>query len=179
MSTCVTEIPPPHALARRAAAGDADALAALYHRYGELVHRTAWRVTGSAAEADDVLQDVFIGLPEALQKYGARGSLEGWLRQVAVRTALMRMRRSGRRREVPLEGAGEVAASAAQPGLAAALHRALAALPEPLRTVFVLKEVEGYSHAEIAEALAIRSGTSEVRLFRARKLLQSLLRRSL
>lgn len=180
MSLCVIESPTPEALAGPAARGDPAALAALYERYGEMVHRTAYRLTGSAADADDLLQDVFVGLPEALRSYTGAGSLEGWLRRVTVRTALMRLRRTGRRREVSLDGAHHVPASAdGDPGLAGAVQAALDALPEPLRTVFVLKEVEGYSHAEIARALDIRVGTSEVRLSRARKQLRRLLGRHL
>jgi RNA polymerase sigma-70 factor (ECF subfamily) len=179
MLTSVQSTPPPPVL-ERAAGGDPAALAELYGRYGEAVHRLAYRLTGSAADAEDVLQDVFVGLPEALRSYGGRGSLEGWIRRVAARTALMRMRGERRRREVALDPLPEPAARS-DPGAAverAAIQRALAALPDGLRAVFVLREVEGYSHAEIGELLGIRAGTSEVRLFRAKKMLQTLLRSS-
>lgn len=179
MLTSVQSIPPP-AVVERATAGEPAALAELYARYGEAVHRLAYRLTGSAADAEDVLQDVFVGLPEALRSYAGRGSLEGWIRRVAARTALMRMRRERRRREVALDPLAEPAGRS-DPGCAVertAIQRALDALPDALRAVFVLREVEGYSHAEIGELLGIRAGTSEVRLFRARKMLQTLLRSS-
>ncbi|HEX8274616.1 MAG TPA: sigma-70 family RNA polymerase sigma factor [Longimicrobiaceae bacterium] len=179
MLTIVQPTPPPSVL-ERAAGGDAAALAELYGRYGEAVHRLAFRLTGSAAGAEDVLQDVFVGLPEALRSYAGRGSLEGWIRRVAARTALMRMRGERRRREVALDPREEPAARS-DPGAVVertAIERALAALPDGLRAVFVLREVEGYSHAEIAGLLGIRPGTSEVRLFRAKKLLRTLLRSS-
>jgi RNA polymerase sigma-70 factor, ECF subfamily len=171
------ESPPPAAdLLQRAAAGQPDALADLYARYASVVHRAAYRLTASRADADDVLQDVFVGLPEALRHFGGRGSLEGWIRRVAVRAALMRMRGASRRREVPLEGTDAPAAGDPSAGIdRAVLERALSALPDALRVVFVLKEVEGYSHAEIGRLLGIREGASEVRLHRARKSLRTLL----
>lgn len=170
---------PPHddlALARQAAAGSAEALAALYTRHGAAVHAVAYRLTGSAMDAEDVLHDVFVGLPEALRGFAGTGALAGWIRRVAVRVALMRMRAGRRRGEVPLDAGPERAARPASPGDGVDVARALARLPDGLRAVFVLKEVEGYSHQEIGEMLGIRPNASEVRLFRARKALQTLLR---
>lgn len=176
MPALVEPAPPAHDLLQRAAAGHPEALAALYERYTAVVHRAAHRLTGSRADADDVLQDVFVGLPEALRRFAGRGSLEGWIRRIAIRTSLMRIRGASRRREVPLDDARPRASADAAAGVdRAALERALAALPGALRVVFVLKEVEGYSHAEIARLLGIREGASEVRLHRARKSLRTLL----
>ena len=170
--------PPIHpTLLARVAQGDADALGELFARHGGEVHRVAYRLTRPAADADDVLQDVFVGLPEALKRFEGRGSFGRWIRRVAARTALMRLRGAGRRREVELpEGDAPSGPAAPGPGIdGLALERALAALPDGLRAVFVLREVEGYSHAEIAETLGIRPGTSEVRLHRARRLLRQAL----
>ena len=164
------------AVIEQAACGSRDALAALFHRYGAEVHRVAYRLTMSADDADNVVQDVFIGLPEALAAFGGRGDFGAWLRRVSVRTTLMRMRSSRRR---------EAAAVRATAGSAVAMRNfvldrmaiatALTALPSDLRVVFMLSDVEGYSHAEIAGMLGIRSGTSEVRLHRARRRLRALL----
>jgi RNA polymerase sigma-70 factor, ECF subfamily len=91
---------------------------------------------------------------------------------------LKRLRSRSRRREVPLHnetqdpGVGDRETEAGR----LILDEALAALPDDLRVVFVLREIEGYSHAEIAEMLGIRRGTSEVRLFRAIRHLRRLLR---
>jgi RNA polymerase sigma-70 factor (ECF subfamily) len=171
-------------LITRAAAGDSDALGALFQEHGEAVFRVAYRMTGSVEDAEDVLQDVFVGLPEALRAYRERGSFGPWLRQVTARTALMRLRGGRRRREESLDiapsekGAGLSSSHDLEHGVVIrlALERALAELPDVARTVFMLKVVEGYSHAEIAVLLDIRRGTSEVRLFRAIRQLQSLLR---
>lgn len=180
MPVLVNETPPGVSLLERAISGAPEAIAELYERYGATVHGVAYRLTGSAADAEDVLQDVFIGLPEALRSYAGRGSLEGWIKRVAVRTALMRVRGRSRRREVPLDAAGEPPFLSRPDACVdrAAIERALDALPAPFRAVFVLREIEGYSHAEIGEMLGIRSGTSEVRLFRAKKILRELLRSS-
>lgn len=165
-----------------ARAGAPEALAALFAAHGAAMHRVAWRLTCSAEDARDIVQDVFVMLPEALAGYEGRGSLAGWLHRLTVRAALMRMRAARRRREV----AWDEEASAQPPRDASpeavldrmAIEQALAALPAQLRTVFVLREIEGYSHAEIAALLGLRRGTSEVHLFRARQRLRALLRGS-
>jgi RNA polymerase sigma-70 factor (ECF subfamily) len=153
--------------------GSVPALEALYHRYASLVARVAYRITGSRDEADDVVQDVFIGLPEALRRFDGRGSLDAWIHRVATRAALMRVRQT--RRHMPLDSTSEPRTRSPDSLAKIALDAALEKLPEPLRLVFVLKEMEGYSHAEIADLLGIRTGTSEVRLFRATRRLRALL----
>lgn len=131
-------------------------------------------MTGQVDDAEDVLQDVFLGLPEALRSYAARGSFAAWLYRVAARTALMRLRATCRRRETRLFE------SRAAPSGAGVVERltieaALSSLPESLRIVFVLREIEGYSHAEIGAMLGIREGASKVRLHRARRALRGFL----
>jgi RNA polymerase sigma-70 factor, ECF subfamily len=164
------------ALAAAARAGDACALGALYHRYAEPLFRTAYRLLGSADEAEDVVQDLFVGLPEALGKYHERGALGGWLRTVVTRMALMHLR-AGQRRTGLLADSIPDRSNPEALDAALLLQRALGTLPEPLRSVFILKEVEGYTHGEIAELLGIRRGTSEVRLHRAIRVLKDVFRR--
>jgi RNA polymerase sigma-70 factor (ECF subfamily) len=158
-------------------AGDERAFACLYQEYSGTVYRIALRVTQSFAEAADVTQDVFLGLPRAIRNYRECSHFEGWLRTVAVRTAYMRVRATGRRREVHDPGQ---AGPRGDPDVSSALdrldlERALALLPAHLRVVFVLKEVEGFSHREIGEALGISEGASSVRLSRARERLRKML----
>ncbi len=157
---------PPSVIAR-ARAGDPAALAAVFRRHAPELLAVATRLTASRDEAADVVQDLFVGLPEALAHYRERGQFGAWLRRAAVRLALTRLRAARRRRDVPAD-APPSAAARAEPVLdRIALERAIGALPESLRVVFVLREVEGYSHAEIAAALGITRAASEVRLFRA------------
>jgi RNA polymerase sigma-70 factor (ECF subfamily) len=149
--------------------GDAGALGQMYERYADLVYGVAYRVTGGHADAEDVLQDVFVGLPEALRGYEERGSFAAWLKRVTARTALMVLRSQRRLRESDISDAHEVAETAPRVDIEDRLTaaNAIARLPDALRVVFMLKEVEGYSHAEIAELLDISASASAVRLFRA------------
>ena len=152
----------------RPLAADSD-LESIYRRHANALMALAFRLTGSSADAEDVLHDVFPGLPEALRRYEERGSLVSWLKRVTVRVALTRMRGESRRREDPLDNLPEpsVEGDASRLGDREALASALAALPHTLRAVFVLREVEGYSHTEIAALLDITAGASAVRLSRA------------
>ena len=163
------------ALIDRARRGDMDALEVLFREHSAAVHRVAYFLTASADDAEDVVQDVFIGLPEALRHLAEASAFPAWLRRVAARTALMRMRSERRRRQSSVDDAGTVAAPAQSDSERMSIEHAIAALPAELREVFVLKEMEGYSHAEIAGMLGISSGNSEVRLHRARLRLRALL----
>jgi RNA polymerase sigma factor (sigma-70 family) len=126
--------------------GSRQALQELYGRYATPVYRTALRITGSPQDAEGVLQDLFVGLPEAIRGFQGRGSFEGWIRRVAARMALMRVRRVGRRREMPIETA---ALDSMEPGGpsghaarvdAVTLERALRKLPDMLRAQIQLRE---------------------------------------
>jgi RNA polymerase sigma-70 factor (ECF subfamily) len=156
-------------LVRRVRLGNSQALGELYDAFGAGLYRLAYRLSGSREDAEDTVHDVFVGLPEALDRYEERGRLGAWLRRVTARVALMRLRRRNHRREVGLERADGVAAPNPHDRTSehAALQAAVDALPVALRSVLVLKEMEGYSHAEVAEMLGINAVTSRVRLLRA------------
>lgn len=164
-------------LVQRVRGGSLSALGELYERHGDLVYRAAYALLGRSADAEDVLQDVFVGLPLRLDRYDERGNFGAWLRAVAVRAALMVRRR--RERSVPwsqhLHAAipsGMSNCSDTDPTSRIAVQRALAGLPEALRVVFVLREVEGYSHREIGALLGISATASGIRLHRAWKQLR-------
>ena len=89
-------------LAARARAGDRGALAQLYERYSAALYTLAKRLLGSEADAEDVLHDVFLGLPEALRHYEKHGALAGWLKRLTARASLNRIRASTRRGEEDL-----------------------------------------------------------------------------
>jgi RNA polymerase sigma-70 factor (ECF subfamily) len=163
----VSERPEPAQLVERAREGDPAALGLLYDDFGAGLFRLAYRLTGSREDAEDVVHDVFVGLPEALARYEERGRLGAWLGRVTARVALMGRRTTRRRREVELDGAADVPSSPGASRPDAALRMALDALPPGQRAVVVLKEIEGYSHAEIATTLGISPMTSRVRLLRA------------
>jgi RNA polymerase sigma-70 factor, ECF subfamily len=158
-------------LLEQARNGSTDALGELYRRHAQVVHAVAWRLLESRHDAEDVLQDVFVGLPRALRSYREQDRFEAWLKRLAVRMALARLRTRRRKREDSLEVAADASVHAAHavphPVDRIAAQRAIARLPEPLRSVFILREVEGYSHGEIAELLSITAGSSATRLSRA------------
>jgi len=139
--------------------------------HGAALFRLAYRLVGAREDAEDVVHDVFVGLPDALRRYEERGSFAAWLKRVTARVALMRLRSGKRRREVALDKAvGQVQppATSGGDGLAAAVDT----LPDHLRAVLVLKEIEGYSHSEVGELLGISVGASRVRLNRAMRRLR-------
>jgi RNA polymerase sigma factor (sigma-70 family) len=147
--------------------GSLDALGELYREHADAVYTLAFRITGSAPDADDVLQDVFVGLPRALRNYRERGSFLYWLKRLVVRTCLMRMRQSSRRGQ-HVELAPDLVGTRDDSAVErVAVQRALHRLPESQRVVFMLAEVEGYTHAEIAEMLGISAANSATRLSRA------------
>jgi RNA polymerase sigma-70 factor (ECF subfamily) len=158
---------------------DMAALGELFTLFGDLVFRTAFRLTGSRPDAEDVTQELFLRLPDVVGGFtGPAASFPGWFRRVAVRQALVHLRTGRRRREVNVEGVAALVMSPVTPLDRVTLDGALAQLPDDYRTVFLLKEVEGYDHAEIAELLGISTANSEVRLHRARRKLRELLRGS-
>ena len=132
-------------------------------------------ITLSADDADDVVQDVFIGLPEALHSYRERGRFGAWLRVVAARTALMRCRDSRRRTELTPEAASSGDGSRALVERDRARGRPRGFAGRHARQCSCSSVIEGYSHDEIAHQLGIRRGTAEVRHFRAIRRLRSLL----
>jgi RNA polymerase sigma-70 factor, ECF subfamily len=165
-------------LIQRVSTGDPAGLGALYDEYAAALFRTAYRICGSRDDAEDVVHDLFVGLPEALRRYDERGSLGAWLTRIAVRLALMRARAERRRHITSLDDAIELTAPDRSDTAAelTELQQAVMALPDTLRAVFVLKQVEGYSHDEIGALLEISAGASRVRLARALEILRRSLR---
>lgn len=92
----MTAEPTETGLVAEARAGDTDALAELFKRYGHQVYGIAIRITASIHDAEDVTQNVFVGLPEALGGYSGAGPLGAWIRRIATRTALLFMRQKRR-----------------------------------------------------------------------------------
>ncbi|MEJ2679729.1 MAG: RNA polymerase sigma factor, partial [Gemmatimonadota bacterium] len=138
------------ALVEQARAGAPEALAALYKEYGQRLFAVAFRVTRSSEDAADVVQDVFVGLPEALRNYREIGNLDWWLTRVTTLTALLTERRRRRMKEVHAMASRDTASMARPQAVVdrISLDNALAQVPPDFRTVFLLKEVDGYSHAE-------------------------------
>ena len=158
-------------------AGDRASLGALFTIYGDMVYGASRRYTTCSADAEDVTQDLFVRLPTALRGFtGATESFPAWLRRVAVRQTLVLLRSGRRRREVSVDGIASLVARSDHALDRMTIQSALTRLSDEHRTVFLLREVEGFDHREIADALGISIANSEVRLHRARRQLRDLLR---
>jgi len=167
-------------LLKRVQAGKPDALADLYSLYGNIVYQTALGVMSNRSDAEDVLQDVFVGLPGIVGKFTRRGSFEGWLRRVTVRRALIELRRRRTHLEVPLDDSRvtTIDRQLARVEDKITLHEAVKTLSEEQRAVFNLRAVQGWSHTEIGEFLGISGLASRSRFCRAMAQVQTVMRES-
>ena len=158
-----------HALLERVRRGSPGALGILYDLYATDLYRAAFRITAASADAEDVVHDLFVGLPELLRRYEERERMGAWLRHVVIRMSLARLRQARRRERMAgsSDEGDRVSTPPADVWGAIDLERAVAALPGELRTVFVLRRIEGMSHDEIAAALGLTNGATRVRYLRA------------
>ena len=148
----------------------------LYERYKRAMYTTAYRITGNFESANDVLQEAFVKVFRGLDKFRRESTLGAWIKTIVVRTALSKVKK-----EVRFESLDNTHTS----GMidwghyldAEYLEKAIRALPEGYRAVFVLIEVEGYSHKEVAKMLGISVGTSKSQLFYAKKKLRQFIKK--
>jgi RNA polymerase sigma-70 factor (ECF subfamily) len=146
----------------------------LYERYCKAMYTAAYRITNDFDSANDVLQDAFIKVFRALPKFRQESTLGAWIKTIVVRTALSHIKRQ--LRFEPLEHhVGDEAIDWGHRLDVEYLERAIQALPEGYRAVFVLVEIEGYPHKEVAEMLGVSVGTSKSQLFHAKKRLRETL----
>lgn len=163
-------------LAAAAAGGDRRAFSELHRRTVPRTYALCLRLTGDPTRAEELTQDVYVRVWERLASFRGDSAFTTWLHRLAVNVVLSERRSDRRRRRYHEESRGEIIVSRpAPPGLALDLERAIARLPDGAREVFVLYDVEGYRHEEIAEAAGIAVGTSKAQLFRARRLLREML----
>jgi RNA polymerase sigma-70 factor (ECF subfamily) len=180
------ELTVPHATAlpdadvRLAAGGDRRAFERLYRAHVGRVHSLCLRMVADRGTAEELTQDVFVRAWEKLALYRGESAFSTWLHRLAVNVVLNHRKSEGRRRgrldDDPelLEGRAEHAAPV---GARMDLEQAIAKLPPGARRVFVLHDVEGFKHEEIADMLGVTSGGSKAQLHRARMLLREALDR--
>ena len=159
-------------------AGNPAAERELYDLHVDRVHRLAYRLTGDGDQAADCTQETFIRVFAKLATFRGESALSTWITSVALSViygGLRRVKRA-RDRQVELNDGMEAPASRrSNPDLKDSLTASIDRLPDGYRTVFVMHDVEGYTHEEIATALGIQEGTSKAQLSRARaKLRKSL-----
>jgi RNA polymerase sigma-70 factor (ECF subfamily) len=161
---------------RRAQSGDSAAFEILYREHSPRVYALCLRLSGGTrAEASELMQDVFIRAWRGLGSFRGESAFSSWLHRLTVNAMLESVRGDKRRtaRVLPMEDPSSIGAAAltGNPDLQMDLERAIASLPEGARMAFVLHEIEGYHHDEIASQLGVAVGTVKAQLHRARKLL--------
>jgi RNA polymerase sigma-70 factor, ECF subfamily len=173
----------------RAKQGDAEAFEILYNLHKRRVYSLCLRMTANTAEAEDLTQEAFLQLFRKLGTFRGESAFSTWLHRMAVNVVLMRLRKKGLA-VVPLEETIETEEEAPKKELGATdsvlagsidrlqLERAIENLPPGYRTVFVLHDVEGYEHNEIAGIVGCSIGNSKSQLHKARMKLRDLLKTS-
>jgi RNA polymerase sigma-70 factor (ECF subfamily) len=172
------------ALVHAAKEGDMSAFEQLLRRTQAPVFRVAQHITGSREDAEEVTQEAFLKAFQNLQRFEERSRFSTWVTRIAVNTALMRLRRRRGHETVPIRNEDGQAPGLlpekvvdwrpnpeqlySRRELREILARALAELPQHYSTVFLLRDVEGFSTADTAEALGLSVATVKIRLLRAR-----------
>ncbi|HUH11676.1 MAG TPA: sigma-70 family RNA polymerase sigma factor [Longimicrobiales bacterium] len=159
--------------------GDGRAARALHERYARLVYAVAVRLAPDEDTAEDFAQEAWIRIFRSLGGFRWGSSLSTWMHRVAVNTALQRLRSRKVRASAEERAGMRPTAHGAATGapeerlhLSLSLDRAVRALPDRMRTVLLLHDVQGYGHAEIGALLGIAEGTSKSQLFKARQKLR-------
>jgi RNA polymerase sigma-70 factor, ECF subfamily len=174
-------------LVRRAQGGDPDAFAYLFNAHKTKIYSLCLRMTANTAEAEDLTQDAFLQAFRKLATFRGDSALSTWLYRVAVNTVLMHMRKKGLHAvslDQPLDqpdGSVKREQGKLDDRLSGsvdriALTRAMKELPAGYRTIFVLHEVKGYEHHEIARLLRCSVGNSKSQLHKAKTRMRELLR---
>ena len=159
-------------LIARVRAGDSAAERALYDAHVDRVYRLAFRLAGDDTLAQDFTQETFIRAFDRLGSFRGDAAFSTWLHAITTTVVLngLRKMKRFRQREADIDDAQTIGVTRrdAEPDLKTRLKKAIDALPEGYRTVFVMHDVEGYTHEEIGAALGVETGTSKAQLSRAR-----------
>jgi RNA polymerase sigma-70 factor (ECF subfamily) len=170
-------------LARKAAGGNVAAFELIYSRYHRRTYSLCLRMTNSGTEAEDLTQEVFIQLFRKVGSFRGDSAFSTWLHRMTINQVLMHFRRRGVKNELTTDD-GEMPEQVVRGSEnrnkmqiidRIALDKAVAQLPNGYRTVFMLHDVEGFEHEEIARMLGLSVGTSKSQLHKARLKLRKLL----
>jgi RNA polymerase sigma factor (sigma-70 family) len=145
----------------------------LYHKYCNAMFSTAYRILNNQENAQDALQDAFIQVFRDIGQFRGNSTLGAWIKTIVVRTSLHKLQKEKRVGWSTMENSHEELSIHIPDYLSSEyLEKAILSLPDGCRTIFLLTEVEGYTHAETAAMLNISTGTSKSQLFHARYLLK-------
>jgi RNA polymerase sigma-70 factor (ECF subfamily) len=170
-------------LVARARGGDVSAFESVYGMHAAHVFGVCLQMSGDRGEAEELSQDAWVRAWERLDTFRGEATFGTWMHRLTVNLLLDKRRSDARWRQrlVSMEDEGQAVdrkeTAASTPGAGLDLERAVASLPAGARVVFLLHEVDGYKHREIAERLGVAVGTVKAQLHRARKLLQIALER--
>jgi RNA polymerase sigma-70 factor (ECF subfamily) len=162
-----------------AASGDGQAYERLYRRHVARIHSLVRRMVGGEADADEVAQDIFVRAWDRLGTYRGEAAFSTWLHRLAVNVVL-NWRKSAARARYRFDDEASIDIVGARRDSVAErmdLEEAIAMLPPGARQVFVLHDVEGFRHEEIAGLMGVTEGTTKAQLHRARMLLRHYLER--
>jgi RNA polymerase sigma-70 factor (ECF subfamily) len=171
-------------LAQQSASGDTEAFEQIYRRHFRRVYALCLRMLGDPTQAEDLTQDVFVNLFNKIGSFRGESAFTTWLHRMTVNQVLMYFRKASTRSELTTEEGEtpvQIVRGTEDPNAMPvvdriALERAIALLPPGYRTVFILHDVEGYDHDEIARTLGVSEGTSKSQLHKARLKLRTLIR---
>ena len=171
-------------LAQKSAAGDMAAFEELYRRHFRRVYALCLRMMGDPVQAEDLTQDVFIQLFNKIGSFRGDSAFTTWLHRMTVNQVLMHFRKRSTKSELTSsddETPDQIVKGTENPNAMPvvdriALEAAVQQLPPGYRTVFILHDVEGYEHEEIARMLGVAEGTSKSQLHKARLKLRNLIR---
>ena len=169
-------------LVDRARRGDVQAFEAIYRRSAPRIYGLCRRLSGDPARAEDLTQEAFLRIWSKLDTYRAGTRFDAWMTRVAVNVTLgsnrSRRRLAGRETGVADPDTWDPPSPTPGPDHGLDLEAAIGTLPPRARRVFVLHDVEGFKHQEIAREMEITVGTSKAQLFRARRILRRALEES-
>lgn len=170
-------------LAQKSAAGNMEAFEELYLRHSRRVYSLCLRMTANVEKAEDLAQDVFVHLFRKIGSFRGQSAFTTWLHRVTVNQVLMHFRKRSVKTELTTEDGEtpvQIVRGTADPNAMPivdriALDKAIAALPPGYKSVFMLHDIEGHEHTEVAKILGCSVGTSKSQLHKARMKLRGLL----
>jgi len=163
-------------IAQEIATGNRELFKDIYDRNVSVLYNLAKRLTKTSAEAEDIVQDTFIRAYQKINLFAGRSTLSSWLYRICVNVGLEYLRK----KKGTLEDLNDLHCGSVEPDqkkliLRQKLNKAIKRLPNGCRLVFVLHDIEGFNHREIAERLNLAEGTSKSQLFKARAMLRKIL----
>jgi len=165
-------------IAQAIADGERERFKEIYDRNIPILFNLARRLADTVAEAEDIVQDTFVRAYQKIHLFAGRSTLSSWLYRICLNVGLEHMRR--KKGTFSTDEMQDTSLAAVEPDqktviLRRKLEKAIKQLPDGCRTVFILHDIEGFNHKEIAEQLNLAEGTSKSQLFKARALLRKIL----